>query len=277
MLKNVNDSDFLIGGLAMKINLNKVKEAKKIWRNEAVFIFTVDVDWASEDALKYCYSLFEQYGIPVTFFITHPSNFLNEKIEKGIIDAGIHPNFLKGSSQGNTLNEVIDYCIDLLPNTKSFRCHRYYDVNDVNDYLYEQGFRYDSNLCTLLQKVDPFFHRSGLLRFPIYFEDGAYLLHNGNLNFNQVVEQIFYLSGLMIINVHPMHMVLNSPHFLYAKKIKDNLSREEWNTLNFKDFDKIKYSGLGIRDFVVDLLEFVYKNNIKTYTLKELYEKIISQ
>ncbi|MCT4595009.1 MAG: hypothetical protein N4A57_12180 [Anaeromicrobium sp.] len=245
-----------------------------IWKNEPIFSFTIDVDWASEDAIKYCHSILEQHKIKPMYFLTHGSEFLYSLIEKGSIDAGIHPNFISGSSHGNSYTEVIDYCMDLLPNTDCFRSHRYYDVNDITEAFYKLGLRYDSNLCTLLQKINPFIHRSGLIRFPVYFEDGAYLLHEKSLNFNSLEKKSFDSPGLMVINIHPMHMVLNSPNFSYAQKVKDHLSREEWNSLTNKDFEKLKYGGLGIRDFLIDLFQFINKNNYKIYTLKELYENI---
>ncbi|MTI71701.1 MAG: hypothetical protein FH751_15750 [Firmicutes bacterium] len=244
------------------------------WKNEPIFCFTIDLDWASESAIKYTFNYFEKFNIPITFFVTHYSKFLFDKINYNEIDAGIHPNFLPNSSHGNNYKEVINYCTKLLPKAKSFRCHRYFDVNDINEKLYDLGFLYDSNLCTFLQRVDPFVHRSGLIRFPIYFEDGAYLYHNKNLKFNEISEELFYSKGLIIINIHPMHMALNSPDFLYARKIKDNLTRQKWNSLNDKDLKNIKNYGLGIKDFIVNLLKFINKNNLKTYTLKNIYEMI---
>lgn len=258
------------------ILLDRNETEKFEWKENPVVCITVDVDWASEDALKYCLDILEEYSLKATFFLTHPSEILFRKIEKGYIDAGIHPNFMEGSSQGSNFIEVIEYCSELLPNAKCFRCHRYFDVNDINELLYERGFRYDSNLCTFLCKVEPFIHRSGLIRFPIYFEDGAYLLHNQDMNSQNVIYKLFYSPGLMIINIHPMHLVMNSPTFYYSRNIKDKLSRLEWNSLKSSDFEKISYDGLGMRDYILELFSFIIENNIKTYTLEELYNKITS-
>lgn len=236
-----------------------IDKLKKLYQNNPIFSFTVDLDWASEDAIKYCYELFEHYEIPVTFFLTHTSNFLYKKLEGSNIEAGIHPNFIEGSSHGNSYSEVINYCMNLLPTVECFRSHRYYDVNDITDTFYKLGLRYDSNLCTLLQKIDPFIHRSGLLRFPIYFEDGSYLLHEKCLDFDLVREDLFSLPGLMIINIHPMHLILNSPNALFTRRIKDKLTRQEWNSLTTQDLKSLQYQGKGIRGFIISLLQFVNK------------------
>lgn len=104
-------------------------------------------------------------NIPLTIFLTHKSTFLESKYDNRLFNFGIHPNFIKGSSQGNNYSEIINFCLDIYPEAKCYRVHRYYDVNDTVHMLRDKGFLYDSNLCTLLQDVMPFIHRSGLVRF----------------------------------------------------------------------------------------------------------------
>lgn len=245
-----------------------------LWRDEPIICLTFDVDWASEETLKYSYNIIEKYNYKTTFFLTHESKFLLDLIDINQIDGGIHPNFLPNSSQGSSYDEVINYCATLLPKAQSFRCHKYFDVNDITEIFARNGFKYDSNLCTLLQRVEPFVHRSGLIRFPIFFEDGAYLLHKQNLNFKEIGKNLFYKPGLMILNIHPMHIALNSPDFYYMRKIKDSLSWKEWNNLDYKLLKQMNYTGYGIRNFVIEILELIKKENIKTYTLNELYQII---
>lgn len=248
-----------------------------LWKNEPVICLTFDVDWASEETLRYSYNIIEKYSYKPTFFLTHKSQFLSDLIDKKYIDSGIHPNFLPDSSQGSNYDEIIDYCTRFLPNAKSFRCHRYFDVNDITEVFIKKGFKYDSNLCTFLERVEPFLHRSGLIRFPIFFEDGAYLFHKHSLNFKKVGKQLFYKEGLAILNIHPMHIGINSPNFNYMREIKDRLSWEEWNRLDLKMLKEISYKGYGIRDFVIEILEYIKKENIKTFTLNELYEIVTNK
>lgn len=242
-----------------------------LWKNEPIICLTLDVDWASEDALRFTYNFIEKYNFKPTFFLTHKSDFLLELINKNIIHGGIHPNFLEESSHGKNYIEVIDYFNDLLPNSKVFRCHKYFDSNDITELLYKRGFLYDSNLCTFLEKVEPFVHRSGLIRFPVYFEDGAYLLHKKNLNFKEVQNNIFNNNGLMIINLHPMHIALNTPSFNYMRKVKDKLPRSTWNKLVDKELNHLSYNGRGIRTFLSDVFKFVQKEKIKVMNLEEIY------
>lgn len=248
---------------------------KSLWNNQVVICFTFDLDWASEDSIKHTVDIIEKFGFKSTFFITHSSKILSNKIKNKEIDAGIHPNFLKNSSHGKNPKDIIDYCTKLLPEAKSFRCHKYFDNNDITEILYEKGFKYDSNLCTNLECVDPFEHRSGLIRFPIYFEDGGYLLHGNSLNFKEFQPILFKKPGLYIFSFHPMHLTINSPSFSYMRKIKDSLSSSTWNKLTHMELEHLSYKGKGIRTFSLDLLNFIKKENFPVITLEEAYEHAI--
>lgn len=232
------------------------------------------MDWASEDAIKYTYRIIERFGFLTTFFLTNESTFIDNLIKNNYIDAGIHPNFLIGSSQGKTMVDIIEYCQRLYPDAISFRCHKYFDNNDITELLYNKGYKYDSNLCTNLELVDPFVHRSGLIRFPIYFEDGAYLLHNNNLKFKEVRDKIFYKNGLYIINIHPMHLIINTPDFSYMRKIKSSLSKKAWNNLTYNELEHLSFKGRGIRTFILELFNHIKSENLPVLSLKEVYNKI---
>jgi hypothetical protein len=241
------------------------------WDIEPVFCFTADVDWASEESLEECHRLFESFGITVTYFMTHPSEVLQNLHDKNAINVGIHPNFLKGSSHGEGFEAVIEYCTTKLPKTECFRSHRYYDVTDITHGLKSKGFKYDSNVCTLLQQnIQPFKHESGLIRFPTFFEDGTYLFNNFPLE-KLVIPKIFSQNNLMIISVHPMHMVMNSPNIKYSRNVKDKLTRDEWNNMSGETLIKERFDGRGIRNYVEDLLQFITDNNFLIKTLEELY------
>ena len=243
------------------------------WGKEPVLCFTADVDWASEEALEECNRLFESYGIKVTYFMTHPSEVLKRLHDKNQIDVGIHPNFLKDSSHGEDYASVIEYCTTKLIKTECFRSHRYYDVTDITHGLVSKGFKFDSNVCTLLQSnIQPFKHESGLVRFPTFFEDGAYLVNNFPLE-NNVIPKIFGKNNLMVISVHPMLMVMNSPNIQHDRNVKDKSSRSQWNKMSSEALEKVRFDGRGIRDYVTDLLQFIVDKNYTVKTLEELYKE----
>jgi len=161
------------------------------WESEPVFCFTSDIDWASEATIQYSHELLSASELRLTYFNTHPSTYLNELLADKIIRMLIHPNFLPDSSHGNNFLEVIDYCKKLVPDADGFRSHRYFEVNDIMDELFARNFKFVSNICTRCdERLHPFFHRSGLVSIPIFFEDGGYLLMDkGNAPVNTVLTQ----------------------------------------------------------------------------------------
>lgn len=244
-----------------------------VWNDAPAVCFTADVDWASEEALTVCQSFFDSHDIHATYFMTHPSPLLSGLREQGRIDAGLHPNFLPGSSHGETIPEVMDYCMKLVPDVACFRAHRYFDVTDITHGLYDRGLRYDSNVCTMFEQgLRPFRHESGLFRFPTFLEDGTYLAQNQELDFGTVAERLLDPPGLKIIAIHPMHMVMNSPDLGYARRVKDSLSREAWKDLSGDALLALAHTGRGIRDFITDLMAYTKDRGLPMVTLKELYE-----
>ena len=241
---------------------------------QPVFCFTSDIDWASEFAIKQILQYFKNADIPLTVFLTHESKTLDFAIQSGEIQAGIHPNFLQGSSQGDSFDEVIDFCFDLLPDAVGFRSHRYFEVNDVYEKLYSRGIRFASNTCTVLENIPPFLHRNGMVQFPVFFEDGAYLWQKGEMSFKSV-ERIFSSEGLKVINIHPMHLMLNTPYFAYARKIKDTVSKEEWNSFDEKAIRRMRSAETGMSNFIDEMIEFIKKNNIQVTCLNNIYKKLL--
>ena len=246
-------------------------ELRKMLAAGNYICFTADLDWASEHAIEDLLKGFEINSIRPTVFVTHPSKVIDRYKDK--IEIGIHPNFIQPSSQGKTQDEIVDYCRRLAPETKVFRSHKWYGDNDIYDKLWNSGFRYESNLCTYMDEAEPFIHRSGMVSFPVFLEDGAYIIKNRKLDFNEVREQ-FKRNGLKVINIHPMHYVLNTPCFSYTREIKDRLSREEWNNLQPEDLSNLSYKGAGIRKFIEDLFQFSKGASIKVITLKQMYEML---
>lgn len=234
--------------------------------------FTMDLDWASENVVKKTLDFFINRGICPTVFITHYSECAFQYAAKGKVDLGIHPNFIQPSSQGNSIDEIIQYCMNLLPNSKVFRCHRWFASNDVYDCLYQKGLRYESNLCTMMDVIPPFYHRSGMISFPTFFEDGAWLYHNENLCLKDDID-LFNVEGLKVFDIHPMHFVINTPYFRYMRDIKDALPRDKWNNLTEEDIISMtNYNMPGIGDFIRDLIEYYQRKKINFYTLKQVYE-----
>lgn len=255
--------------------LEKLDVARKELEKRDVVCFTVDIDWASEYACQQTLVYFEEKNIPITTFLTHPSKVLSDAIERGQIRGGLHPNFMPDSSQGSSYQEVVDYCFKLLPNADCFRAHRYYEVNDTMEVLTQRGIRFESNVCSLLDNVPPFLHRSKTISFPIFWEDGAYLYSNNKFDFEFFRKRLHH-PGLKIINIHPMHLMLNTPYFSYTREIKDRLSRAEWNNLDETSIAKLHYEGYGIRNFIDRMINDIHVSGTEVLFLEDMYKWILN-
>jgi hypothetical protein len=255
--------------------LLKKIEIERVWNTKPVFCFTSDVDWASESVLELFLSDFCKHGLPLTVFVTHESPVINKYKEKGYIERGIHPNFLPNSSHGKGYREVIKECLKFAPEAKGIRSHRLYDVTDITHLLHDEfGFNYISNLGTILQTdIRPILHESGLVHFPIFFEDGIHLWNKLSLKLSDHLGK-FRSPGIKIISVHPMNYVINTPEIPYMRKIKDSLTREEYNRLSFDEIQKQSFKGTGIRCLASEIISFAKDHNVMK--LSELYELTIS-
>lgn len=244
-----------------------MKNEKKRF-DEDYICFTTDIDWAPECAIAELFDFFERKNIDLTVFATHDSQEVNRRVKAENI--GIHPNFIQPSSQGTNIKEVLDYCQSIVPNADFFRCHKWYASNDIYDELMRRGFAYESNLCTNMDILSPFVHRSGMYSFPVFFEDGAYIQHGLELQYSLIVDR-FRQNGLKVVNIHPMHFALNTPYFKYTRDIKDRLSREQWNKMTLNELEELSYKNYGIRSMIKDIVSDAIDRGANIVTLRQAY------
>ena len=256
------------------MNMNNTALIKAAFKDIDAFSVTMDVDWASDYVIKKAVTFFQGCQIPLTLFFTHMSPYIHHLIQTERVSYGIHPNFIQPSSQGEDKESVIDYCMTHFPQAEAFRAHRWYADNDIYTELYNRGIRYESNLCTMLDVIPPFVHRSGMVSFPAFFEDGAYLYHGLDLNFSSV-KSYFEQPGVKVINIHPMHLLVNTPDFQYMRDIKESVSRDVWNSMSDEIIEQVRNKATrGITDFITELADYLVQKNVPRYTLAQLYHMI---
>lgn len=257
----------------MKISTN-IEQLRKKYRSDNFIAFTIDIDWASEDSIREITDFFIGNEIPVNIFCTHPSAVLAERKESPLVELGIHPNYSDGSSHGNTMDEITDYCMNLVPDARSVRGHRWFNSNDMYDRLIKRGILYDSSECSMMDRVEPYIHRSGLLRFPVFFEDGGMLWNGMEPDFKSNGRKYFSQDGLKVLDLHPIHFAINSPTDSYYRQVADGISRQEYNTMNSETILRLRYAGKGIRNYVMELVEFVKTHNVNVVSLGQIYDEL---
>lgn len=218
-------------------------------------IVTVDIDWAPEWAIEKTLDFFFERGVTPTVFSTHPSPFISRHLDK--MEVGLHPYFGRDSSQGVSVEEVVQYVMELPHNLPIYRSHRFLSCNSSKEAMKNAGMRGSSNVCSDLEVIPPFKDRFGLWEIPIFLEDGGYLFRQHPLEMNDALLLKLQQKGDKVLVVHPMHFVVNTPYFSYMVEIKRSLSRLEWNTLSSEKIKDLEWKQRGIRDLLIDILNEV--------------------
>lgn len=261
----------------IELLINKIHK-EYIWDSEPVFSFTSDIDWASEAVMQQYFEIVNPLDIRPTLFVTHHSESIQKFFEKGVIERGLHPNFMNGSSHGGSFEEVAETCKRYAPEAFGFRSHRAFDLTDITHLMHNMhGFKYVSHQITVFQpSIKPILHESGLINFPVYFEDGTHLYNKLNLDFN-TYKNLFILPGIKIISFHPMNFVFNSPELAFMRSIKDSLTRDEYNNITHEMILRKQNKQKGIRNTVLDIVEFVKRKNYKIMSMNDLYKHITEE
>jgi hypothetical protein len=187
-------------------------DAEQLWGRfsvEPVFSVTGDQDWAPDWALEKSLRMAADLGIPFHVFATNRSPLLDGRPGLGV---GIHPNFLRGSTHGDTGDEVVDHCLELFPAARTSRSHCFAESTPDMISLRRRGIVADSNDCLHLQPgITPQMHCSGLLRIPVFLEDDVLLAHVASVpRFEELLPTLFS-PGLKVFNFHPALLALNTP------------------------------------------------------------------
>ena len=234
--------------------------------SEPVFCFTSDIEWSPEWAISKTLDLFDHYGVPLTPFLTHESKEIREHYGGSEMKprVGLHPNFFPSSSHGNTLSEVIDFVCRLWPEAISFRSHSFFDNSHITDAFARRGFRYDSNLCLFLQpNCVPLQHGSGMLRFPVFWEDDTHF--GKGLPFDlDIIKNRLESPGLKIFNTHPFLLALNIPNSDYYAAHKYLYKNDD-----AKSWRKFVFGGKGVCTFLEDVLDYI---GTRGYNVTYLYD-----
>jgi len=235
--------------------------------DQPVFVFTTDIDWASEYCIDRLLGDMVGKGVIPTAYATHKSPVLEKFQHNDGVKVGLHPNFLPGSSHGDDRLGVIDHITNLFPDAISFRSHCMVDDTHISIIMKEKGMLYDSNLCLYLQSnLVPLHHWTGIPRFPMFWADDIHWRRDGAFNL-EPYEDIFFSPGLKIIGVHPFMYTLNlSDHDTYLN-MKSHIT-----TLNQKEAEQLRSSGPGSQTFLHQLIDRVHEKGFKFQTLDDVYQ-----
>ncbi len=226
--------------------------------NKEVKALTIDVDWAPECAINYVIDLLVERQVKCTWFITHDSPSLKRlRKHSELFELGIHPNFQKHSTHGNSIKNVLEHCMKLVPEAISMRTHGLFTSSNIfGQVIQYTPIKFDiSTFLPGTPYLRPCYLEwsgGGLWKIPYFWEDDfEFSRKNPCWDFQT---HLTGKPGLAIFNFHPIHIFLNTK----------SLYQYECNKTIF----------LGINDIKAQRF---FKNNKHETGTKTLFLKIIKQ
>lgn len=237
-----------------------------ILAREPIFAVTADVDWASEACISHLMATFEASAIKPTVFVTHASAALSRCQDRGITELAIHPNFLPGTTHGDTLDGIVAHVKALVPAARGSRSHAYAMSSHIIRAL-RPHVEYDSGPMAFMNVgLRPIYHAPGFVRYPVFWEDDAHWEIYDDWDLARV-RPAFETPGLKIIDVHPFFFALNVPNNDFYVRHKAHIQ-----TLSKDEMIERRFSGRGCADLTTDLLSWISSSGYRCMCLADLHD-----
>jgi SAM-dependent methyltransferase len=222
------------------------------------------MDWNSDAVIRNCLSVLKAHGGKATVFATHKTEAI-----AGFSDCtelALHPNFLPGSTHGETFDKVIDHCFGFCPNARTFRSHSYFDNQVITEKMAGRGIRYDANICLYRESnLRPLRHCHIEARIPSWLDDNIHWYHKGSWQFTDLRAEL-ETPGLKVINFHPPTVALNASTREWVDALRPKLFEMDDDDVAANIFD-----GVGPRTFLIDLLDWI-KGRHRLFHFSEIYQ-----
>lgn len=176
------------------------------------FIVTLDVDWAPDFIVDDVASLLVGGRVASTWFVTHASPAVERLRERAeIVELGIHPNFLPGSTHGSTTAEVLSTVFSIVPEAVSTRSHAVYQHGPLlQHFARNTPLRLDSSIflpgMPHIRPVRLTYAERTLVRVPFFWADDHEL---GSPSPAWSLEPMKRVPGLKVMAFHPVHVYFN--------------------------------------------------------------------
>jgi hypothetical protein len=252
----------------MSAALDPPRLSRELWEPPA-FALTADQDWAPAWASEQLVTATDTLGVPLHVFRTNPCPVLDDAFANGRITQGWHPNFLPGSSHGETPEDVIAYCRSHFPSSRTVRAHCFMEHTMAWDALATAGIVADSQIPTYFQdNLTPLLHASGIWRLPVYFEDDIFFRYFPDLLSLQRIEATLFAPGLKIFNFHPTFVAANVPSLAYYADIKGR-----WFSAD-ADHATMVYPGRGTKVVLGELTALVRSRGFAFTSFEALVDRL---
>jgi len=215
---------------------------------------TFDIEWAPDSSIQKCLELLTEFNVKATFFATHHTDLNKEIIHQGH-ELGIHPNFLPGSSQGKSVDEIIETCLEFAPTAWCMRTHSLVQSSPL---LHEIFSKYPQ----LTMDISLFMHKAPHVQRTKWAFDGVFfdrIMYNWEddaefykMNFSEESKKFF--GPITVFDFHPIHVHLNSSNGSEYKRLKESNVGIPLNSLNDKKVCEFTNTSDGVHTFFRSVL-----------------------
>lgn len=210
---------------------------------------TFDIDWAPDFVIDFLAEQLVACQVRATWFVTHASPAIERlRQHPDLFELGIHPNFLPGSTHGDTPEVVLHHCMALVPNATSMRTHGLVQSSPLLAQIMAQtAITTDVSLflphTPYLQPVEYTWQGHSLLRIPYYWEDDFEMERTSP--YWHLAPLLAAGEGLKVFDFYPIHVYLNSAEIRPYRALKQRVPNLP--TMTSADAAPFVNSGIGAR------------------------------
>lgn len=239
-------------------------------------VLTVDVDWAPDWAMAQLLQKLVDTQTPSTWFVTHESQMLEElRAHPSLVEIGIHPNFLAGSSHGNSPAEIMAECMRIAPEARTMRTHCLVQSTPIFQVVADSSpIKIDTSIYLrdatgVSASALPLDHGRSLTRFAYVWEDDLeFFADEPRWDAASLLTARHSAEEITIIDVHPIHYALNSANVGPYEELKK--SHGGTRHVTAEDAARFRNEGEGAQSFITSLTEVQQILDIELLKLSEL-------
>jgi hypothetical protein len=225
-------------------------------------VLTFDTDWVSQALLDCSLRLLEAAGVKATIFCTGPYDLGSS----GLFEAGLHPNFLPDSTQGDSPEATMLFLRSLYPEAVGSRSHKYYWHSGIRPLLLRHDVTYDCSLLLIQQPHLRVYDHLGLKRIATWWSDNIHLLHKED--FTRFDLPGLHEPGIKVLDFHPIHVALNTPSLEWYRKVMSTLPPV--SELTGEIVDAVRHDGFGVATLLASVAERIVAGQGSGLTLREV-------
>ncbi|MEZ4575045.1 MAG: hypothetical protein R2857_09045 [Vampirovibrionales bacterium] len=226
------------------------------WQDK-VFL-TFDIDWASDAVLNHTLDLVEAAGVCSTWFITHPTPFLDRLLANEQVEVGLHPNlnhFLRcPTPRPQPLRKPSTACTTWPRRPVLFAAIAWVILAAVcllrAHGLYPRMQYLRARLVGGIPETWRQSHKP--IQVPHGWEDDVAVTDHPQITPDAYLDQVARQQGLAVLDFHPIHVALNTEDLARYERARP--AHQDWTALQDHRFE-----GYGTASWLTDLIRLTTK------------------